>query len=913
MTIKKRKIAQGIRIKPNTSGANDSGDITIDSADEKLKVHLDSASRSVVTEDQTQTLENKTIDATASGNNTVTIDATSAGYDNSTSGLAATDVQAAIDELDAAIEGQNEASEISYDNSTSGLAATDVQAAIDEVEGRVDTAETNITNNTTNLTNHLNDTADAHDASAISNVPAGNLAADNVQDALNELQTDIDNRATATALNDHINDLTDAHDASAISVVATGDLTSTDVQSALEELQTDVNSRALDSDLTTHVNATSEHGVTGDIVGTTDIQTLTNKTISGGTVTGASIESPTRLDMKKDTLANLQTYAATATDGQLVFATDTQQTFQVVSNALSEVGGSGQGGINYITNFDFEQGVDDWTGDTTFTITADTNNPLRGNQSARLSKAGVDSNGQEVKTSFTVEKADLAQKLTISFDYDASNVNYSDGDIIIGVRKDPTGTPVEISVNANELLGGKGTHYAQFQTDATETEYELYFQVNTTSTDSFSVDIDNVNVGPTAIAVGTIVTDWKDYTPSTQGIGTPTINEAKYRRVGDSVDILIRLQAGTTTASELQIGLPSGLAISNSYNTINMVGYASRAQSIDDHYPVLATSGDTYLNVGVRGSSGGSANVIPQNGSVILNSSEGGFTLLATVKIEGWASNSAMSELLGNRDVIVTGSGNGGQSTTALVTDITFTETKDTTASWNGSVFTAPETGEYVIKGCIRTTSGSNPAIIAFINGVNTNIIIGRPSNADTIFLFDYIAILNKGDTFSLRADTSFTLNNIPSHYIHIQKLSNSQTMFETETVAARYTSDSGQSINVASSVYIYEDIDFDTHNAYNTSTGEYTVPVSGYYKIDAKFANSTSTINTSCLLYVDGVEVSEHQARVGASTTFIMPSLSEKYYLNKGQVVSIYADASTASTSDANSVRNTFSIARIK
>ncbi len=96
---------------------------------------------------------------------------------------------------------------------------------------------------------HINDVADAHDASAISNIPSGNLAATDVQAALNELQSDIDTRATQTALNDHINDTVDAHDASAISNVPAGNLAATDVQAALNELQSDIDTRALDADV----------------------------------------------------------------------------------------------------------------------------------------------------------------------------------------------------------------------------------------------------------------------------------------------------------------------------------------------------------------------------------------------------------------------------------------------------------------------------------------------------------------------------------------------------------------------------------------------------------------------------------------------------------------------------------------
>lgn len=76
-------------------------------------VTLPDATDTLVGETATQTIENKTIDATsATGNNTITLDA----------------------------------SAVTFDNAASGLTAVDVQAAVDEVEGRVDTNETDIGN-----------------------------------------------------------------------------------------------------------------------------------------------------------------------------------------------------------------------------------------------------------------------------------------------------------------------------------------------------------------------------------------------------------------------------------------------------------------------------------------------------------------------------------------------------------------------------------------------------------------------------------------------------------------------------------------------------------------------------------------------------------------------------------------------
>jgi len=127
-------------------------------------------------------------------------------YDNSTSGLAATDVQAAIDEVYAALD---EADEIDYDNTTSGLAATDVQGAIDE------------------LVQDLSDgLAAQNEASEISydNITSG-LTATDVQAAIDELVQDLSDGLAAQ------------NEASEISYDnITSGLTATDVQAAIDEV-----------------------------------------------------------------------------------------------------------------------------------------------------------------------------------------------------------------------------------------------------------------------------------------------------------------------------------------------------------------------------------------------------------------------------------------------------------------------------------------------------------------------------------------------------------------------------------------------------------------------------------------------------------------------------------------------------
>lgn len=259
MSLKKTRFVKGIILAPDTASLDAiEGEIKVDSSDGKIKVTLGSAAREVVTNSQTQELTNKTLTSPVinTGVSGTAIDTDGTLAANSDTKLAS---QKAIKTyVDAAVASKDQASEISYDNTTSGLVATNVQAAIDEVEGRVQTAEGG-------LSGHITQATDAHDASAISVVPTGNLAADDVQEALVELQTDVDTRATNSALSTHAG------------------------------------------------TSSGVHGVIGSIVGTSDNQTLTTKTIDADNNTISNLET----DNLKAGVLNTSTSLSGASNTQI--------------------------------------------------------------------------------------------------------------------------------------------------------------------------------------------------------------------------------------------------------------------------------------------------------------------------------------------------------------------------------------------------------------------------------------------------------------------------------------------------------------------------------------------------------------------------------------------------------------------
>ena len=145
--------------------------------------------------------------------------------------------------------------------------------------------------------------------------------------------------------------------------------------------------------------------------------------------------------------------------------------------------GAGSSGINYILNPDASIGTTgyvayndgtaapvDGSGGTPASglWVRSTTTPLRGSGDFNLVKTGsVSYLGNGVAYDFTIDNADLAKVLTVTFDYEVVSGAYATGDATVYVIQDPAGTPVVIQPAGYQIqsatVGTKMKQIATFQ------------------------------------------------------------------------------------------------------------------------------------------------------------------------------------------------------------------------------------------------------------------------------------------------------------------------------------------------------------------------------------------------------------------------------------------------------------------
>lgn len=523
---------------------------------------------------------------------------------------------------------------------------------------------------------------------------------------------------------------------------------------------------------------------------------------------------------------------------------------------------------------------------TNFSLSTNTSFPISGNTSLQVNLTGVLSAGIGfISDEFRIEEADYAKPLTFSFLYKtyvgATNANWSGilGSQTFGIYLyDVTNSQW---VQPSGFLGmnqttGVGQVMGSFQTNFTTDfingqKYRFAVLLLQPTLGTIEINFDNFFLGKETSTVGTPVTDYIDYTPTTSWTTGYTIS-GKFKRIGDSIECIVKLvcTGAPLAASETTFSIPPGYAIDTTKLMSPTV--AGTAPTFGDGIGYDNSTTNLYLfrcqywsattvKLFYQSSSTGQETAVSTSLPPTWATND---TIIARfqVPIVGLSSSVVMSNATDTRVVAANYKKTANQSVTANSTDITFqTNVIDTHGAYNGTAYIAPVSGLYDIGGVIGVTSGT-VNVVAYVNG-SSRTILGTNISANNATLSGLVS-LNAGESLTFRLDQSVTVYGTSSGLTSgftIKRLSGPSVVAASETVACRYRSNSGQSItnNTTTQTMIAGTRDYDTHLFYNSTTGIATIPVSGKYSIRANFRFTAFNASANILgrVYKNGSLVS--------------------------------------------------------
>lgn len=570
-----------------------------------------------------------------------------------------------------------------------------------------------------------------------------------------------------------------------------------------------------------------------------------------------------------------------------LYVKDSTNKLTVLDSSGNETSvGAGGGGINLITNGDAESGTTGWStyadaagtrpvdgtgGSPNVTWTTSSSSPLYGVNSFLFTKDAANRQGQGASFTFTVQPAHQAKVLNISFDYIVSSGTFvagtssTDSDIIAYIYDVTNSTLIEPS--SIKLLSNSSSiadrFNASFQTSATGTSYRLILHCASTSASAYVVKFDNISVSPSNYSYGTPITDWQSYTPTFTGFGTTSAVDFRYRRVGSDLEIRGQFTSGTSTAVEAQITLPSGLTSSSSIATIEYGGGCSYSQTGANVFNTLIEPSKTYFTMGLQAAS--YAGSTKQNGNALLSS---GQSVKCTVKvpISGWSSSVQMSDQQDTRVVDFMGYVASNQSLTSMTTNINLTAYRDSHGAWNGSQFTVPVAGDYLIGCNIPWTTSPSHSTYVFLNG-SSSFELGHSASTDTTRGTCLLHNLKVGDVISFRDGTLTTSANADKR-TWITRISGPNQIAASELIAASYYCSTNQS-GTTSAPFNFDTKEYDTHGAVTTGVSwKFTAPSPGMYEISGYIEKVTAT-TSGFDIYKNGSAYKRASASLSSGVTY--------------------------------------------
>lgn len=562
---------------------------------------------------------------------------------------------------------------------------------------------------------------------------------------------------------------------------------------------------------------------------------------------------------------------------------------------------------------------------------------LRGTQNAAWQKGGTACLGQGFSTDFTIDFADKAKVLTISFDYIAGDA-YVDGDMRCYIYDVTNAVLIETTVRDIPAGGSRtatpiGAKYlAQFQTSSNSVSYRLIIHQANNNTNSYNFVIDNVSVGPSVNATGAVMSDWISFTPTGSWVTNSTYT-GKYRRVGDSLEMTAKvILSGAPTSAALTFNLPSGLTIDTAkLDTPSIYKNSLGTSQLWDNSTSLAHSAQVAYSTTT------SVAVIYQGeltGQQLLVTQAQPFTFAASdqaeirfiVPIQGWSSNVKISSDYGNRVISVQATKTSGtQTASGSYQEVgSWTENSDTTASFDPTTgyLTIPETGFYnlSVQLAFATNATGSRAVQLLKNGVviANSANLAASATSDIQAQTETISFCNAGDVIKIgaRQDSGGNLNYSTATGFTVFsafKIQSPQTLAGGEVVAFRGTNTAGTTVT-SGGITVPFTTTRDTHGAWNGST--YTVPVSGWYQVNYGLISAPVNLSTTqgfdSGIFIDGVQASYDLTFGNATNKLQLTSGAAANYYAAGTLITLRSAISTNTALNTTAAYNILSITKV-
>lgn len=639
---------------------------------------------------------------------------------------------------------------------------------------------------------------------------------------------------------------------------------------------------------------------TSDATKNSAVATLTNKTLTTPVVDVLSMTDQG------------STPASPSSGTHKVYVKSDGKAYILDSTGTEVAMGTGSGGdTNFIGNPDAATATTGWAtyadaagtspvdgtgGAPSSTFTRSTASPLVGAASFLWTKSAANRQGEGFSYDFTIDSAYQAKVLQISFEYLVASGTFvagtstTDSDMTVWIYDKTNG--VLISPTTQRLFANSSTisttFISNFQSASNSTSYRLIVHTGSTSASAYTLKFDEFKVTPSKYVYGTTVTDWQSYTPTWSGL---TIGNATqrffWRRVGDTMEVTGNFIFGTTSSATgtIKFSLPSGYNADGNKlpgsqvgaSSYTRVGYATAYVSgVKSYFMILQDIGS--LNTFYMSGKDGATVVDPMNNTSFTWANLSEIQIVGMqLPIAGWSSSVQTSDQADSRVIAANAYLNSAQSMTTTAAPVQFNVVDfDTAGAYNTSTYTytCPCAGYYSVDASLTAQASAGNFIYGYIYKNGASLVRNQAalaSGADVSLKVSRTVKCNAGDTLQIYVQGSATVAlEVGSiwNYLSISRLSQASLMSATESVTCRYSSSNTPTVSTypTATALAFNTKTYDSHGAYNTTTGLFTAPTSGKYRVICKPSLTAARAATSGFLYFELQKNGSLYAELGCS-----------------------------------------------